>query len=109
MDGLNGKGREAIFLQLKEIIVEVIGADAAEIVGIHPRSAFLDDLGMDSIQIVAFAGKVNELYGSRIDFIAWLSRKPVRQLASLKVGDVAAYIADGKSTPGRSSNEHDRH
>jgi len=95
MDDLNGKRQEAIFLQLKEIIVEIIGADAAEIVGVHPHSAFVGNLEMDSIQIVAFAGKVNELYGSRINFIAWLSRKPVRQLARLRVGDVAAYIADG--------------
>lgn len=109
MDNLSEKGQEAIFLQLKEIIVEIIGADAAEIVGIHPNSAFVGDLEMDSIQIVAFAGKVNERYGKRTNFIAWLSQKSIRQLAKLTVGDVATYIASSENTPRENPDEHDRH
>jgi len=84
-------GRRAVFPQLKEILTELMGADVAEIVGIREDSRFVADLEMDSIQIVAFAERINAMYGN-VNFIGWLSRMPIRKLARLTVGAVAAHI-----------------
>jgi acyl carrier protein len=84
--------RDEIFKQLKDIITDIIGADAAEIVGIYESSAFVGDLEMDSIQIVSFAEEVRNRYGDRINFTAWLSKIPLRKIVKLKVGDVVDYI-----------------
>jgi acyl carrier protein len=96
MDDLNARaaasGRHDVFPQLKEILTELLGADVAEIVGIREDSAFVSDLEMDSIQIVAFAERVNAMYGN-INFVGWLSKMPIFKMARLTVGAVADYIA----------------
>jgi acyl carrier protein len=102
MDNLNGPAagqpadddEESVFLELKGIITELLGEDVVEIVGVSRDSAFLKDLDMDSIQIVAFAERVGGRYGGRVDFAAWLSGKPLRELLQMTVGQVAAFIAE---------------
>jgi acyl carrier protein len=104
MDNLNSDpqsaaksaGTDPIFPDLKAIIVEIIGADAAEFIEITEESAFVGDLEMDSIQIVQFAEIVNEHYGDEVDFVGWLSKKPIRQLIDLTIGDVAAFIESSR-------------
>jgi acyl carrier protein len=85
-------GQESVFPQLKTVIEEVIGADAAEFFEITRESAFVEDLEMDSIQVVQFAESVNDLYGDQVDFITWLSQKPFDELLELRVGDISSYI-----------------
>jgi acyl carrier protein len=68
-----------------------MGAEVAEIVGIHEDSRFVGDLEMDSIQIVAFAERVNALYGN-VNFVGWLSKMPIIKMARLTGGAVAEYI-----------------
>jgi acyl carrier protein len=84
--------REEVFWRLKEIIAELIGNDAAEIIGIRKDSEFVGDLGMDSIQIVSFAEEVRNLYGNRVNFISWLSKMPFQEMLDLTVGDVVDFI-----------------
>jgi acyl carrier protein len=86
------RGQHDVFLQLKEILAELLGADVAEIVGIREDSSFVADLEMDSIQIVAFAERVNAMYDN-VNFIGWLSKMPIFKMARLTVGAVAGYIA----------------
>jgi acyl carrier protein len=84
--------QELVLPDITTIIEEVIGADAAELIEITEESIFIDDLEMDSIQIVQFAEIVNERYGERVDFVNWLSNTPVTKLLKLTVGDVADFI-----------------
>jgi acyl carrier protein len=94
MDNL--KDKETVFLQLKAMISQVIGADVVEIIGVREDSSFIKDLEMSSIQIVEFAGMVQERYGDRVDFVAWLSKKSVLKLTRLTVGDVVKRIGAGR-------------
>jgi len=89
------KNEEIIFEELHHILTELIGKDEAEILGIERESKFTADLMMDSIQIIAFAEKINERYGDRVNFTAWLSKKPLKALMNLSVGDVSTFISDG--------------
>ena len=86
---------EQVFEFLRQAIAEVIGEEAASLVEIRYGSQFIKDLEMDSIQIVAFGEKVNDRYGATVDFVGWLSNKPIRKLLKLTVGDVAEFIARG--------------
>jgi acyl carrier protein len=91
-------GQESIFPQLRAIIEEVIGVDAAELTEITKDSAFIDDLEMDSIQIVQLAEFVNDRYGEQVDFISWLSQKPFTELLKLKVGDISDFIENSQTS-----------
>jgi acyl carrier protein len=99
-----------IFPDLKAIVTEIIGADAAEFIEIAEESAFVGDLEMNSIQIVQFAEIVNKQYGDEVDFVGWLSKKPIHQLIDLTMGDVAAFIESSRDAPptvfDRSSKSH---
>jgi acyl carrier protein len=86
---------DAVFARIEGIITETLGEDVARLIGIGPQSAFLADLEMDSIQLVAFADRVNALYGDRCNLIAWLSGKPLPALLRLTVGDVVTFIVKG--------------
>jgi acyl carrier protein len=86
-----------VFPHLKATVVGIIGADVAEFIEISEESAFVGDLEMDSIQIVQFAEIVNEHYGGEVDFVGWLSKKPIRHLVNLTIGDVAAFIESSLS------------
>ncbi|MDR3037631.1 MAG: hypothetical protein LBU31_04405 [Coriobacteriales bacterium] len=82
----------SVFGQLCDMVANIIGADAAEILDIQPGSRFVDDLGMDSIQIVMLVEHGNTLYKGRIDFATWLKDMSFGSLLKLTVSDVADFI-----------------
>lgn len=86
-----------IFLELRQFIVDIIGADVADEIDINPTSTFTSDLEMDSIEIVAFAEKVKAKYGEGIDFTTWLSEMDLNDLVNLKIEDIINYIANEHS------------
>jgi acyl carrier protein len=85
--------KSGIMPQLMEMLEDTLGRDVVKIMHVGESSAFLGDLQMDSIAIVALAEKVNAAYGEKADLARWLSRQPARKLLKLTVGDVADYIA----------------
>jgi acyl carrier protein len=96
VDTLDNLDSETVFLQIKDIITDLLGADVVRIVGVSPTSRFLADLEMDSIQIAILADKVNTRYGDRCDFNKWLSKRPLLFLLQLTVNDVVNFIVKGK-------------
>ena len=88
------KRKDEIFEQLKQFISEIIGADVAEELNIAYDSVFTKDLEMDSIEIVAFAEKVNDYYGRKIDFISWLYSMELSKLINLSLGSIVNLILD---------------
>ena len=84
--------KDAIFEQLKQFIAEIIGADIVEELNITNDSIFTKDIEMDSIEIVAFAEKVNKFYGKKIDFISWLYQTDFDKLVNLSVGSIVDLI-----------------
>ncbi|EUJ23299.1 hypothetical protein PGRAN_09001 [Listeria grandensis FSL F6-0971] len=89
MDNLKG---QQVFLTLKEFIVDIIGEDVAEFIEIAPSSRFVQDLEMDSIQIVVFAEKVKKEYDMSTKFVGWISKKSMRKIMNMTVGDVVEFI-----------------
>lgn len=73
---------------LREVMNEPEGLGPA----ITHETAFSADLELESIELVALAEKLGDHYGSRVDFVAWLSGKELDAILALTVGDLVAYI-----------------
>ena len=71
---------------------EVIGEDWNFDDPVTAETSFSDDLELESIEFVALAEKLQAKYGSRVDFVKWLSGKELDEIIKLKIGDVVGYI-----------------
>lgn len=70
------------------MITEVLGD---EDLGIEAGTGFRDGLAFKSIEFVALAELIQERWVD-INFVAWLTGKPMPEILELKVGDVADFI-----------------
>jgi acyl carrier protein len=82
----------SVFSEVERMIIDIIGAEAAEFTDISEQSTFVADLEMDSIQIVQLAEGINELYGKQVNFLGLLSDKSLKELLKLTVGDIVEFI-----------------
>jgi len=73
---------------LAGMITDVVGDEVFEI---EATSSFKDDLAFQSIQFVALAELIQERW-SELDFVGWITAKPVPEMLALRVGDVADFI-----------------
>jgi acyl carrier protein len=72
---------EELFDKVKEVIAEQLNVDAADIT---PESAFVDDLGADSLDIVELVMALEEEFGISI---------PDEEAENIRtVGDAVTYI-----------------
>ena len=85
---LHGKTLETIAQFLREII----GEDWALDIDIEAKTSFSRDLELESIEFVALAEKMQNHYGSRVDFVGWLSSKNINEVISLTVGELVEFI-----------------
>lgn len=78
-----------MFDQVKEIIVELLGVDAAQVT---PEARFREDLGADSLDLVELVMEFEERFGGEI------SDETAQQIKT--VGDVVKYIEAQGGTSG---------
>ena len=79
---------------VRTIISEVIGEDYVAEIEIGPGTSFYADLEIESIEFVALAEKLQERYGERVDFAAWIATMDVDEIIGMTVGQLADYIVD---------------
>lgn len=56
-------------------------------------TTFRDDLGMESIDVVSLAGRLQARYGTSVNFALFVSSLDVESVGELKVGQLVDYIA----------------
>jgi acyl carrier protein len=83
---------DQVLARLAETLRNVIGEDWALEVEIGRETSFNRDLELESIEFVALAEKLQEQYGARVDFTAWLGDMELEQIIALKVGEVVDFI-----------------
>ena len=83
---------EDVLTRVVAILREVIAEPWAEEAAIGPETSFHHDLELESIEFVVLAERLQEAYGPRVDFAAWLADLELEQILSLRVGEVVAYI-----------------
>jgi acyl carrier protein len=71
-------------------ILDEYGLDDAEI-GMDTR--FHDDLELESIDLVTLAGKLEERYGSRVNFAEFIADLDIEEIIALTVGRLVQYVA----------------
>ena len=56
-------------------------------------STFRDDLGMESLDVVSLAGRLQSRYGDSVNFAQLVAGLDVSSMAEFKVGDLVDFVA----------------
>lgn len=75
------------------ILREILDEYAVEDIEITPQSLFFDDLELESIDLVALAGRLQEHYGEQINLAEFLAEREIEDVIALTVGQLADYVA----------------
>ena len=75
-------------------ILDEYGLDDAEIA---MDTKFQDDLELESIDLVTLAGKLEERYGSSVNFAEFIAELELEEIIALTVGKLVAYVATALS------------
>jgi acyl carrier protein len=78
--------------QVVRILTEVVGEDFLLAGEITADTTFSDDLALESIEFVAMSEKLQEYYGDRINFAAFIGELDINDIMAMTVGTLAAYI-----------------
>ncbi|WP_075907077.1 acyl carrier protein [Actinomadura sp. CNU-125] len=77
---------------LTEDVVLVLGAEPPD-APIGPGSTFFEDIGLESIEFAALAGRLRARHGDRVDLAEIAAELDVDEFADLTVADLARHIA----------------
>jgi len=83
----------SVLEQIIGVIREAVNEDWIEDFDIEADTSFNDDLELESVEFVEIAEKLQLHFGSRINFIEWLSAMNLDQIISLTVGDLERYVS----------------
>ncbi|WP_067485196.1 acyl carrier protein [Actinomadura hibisca] len=74
------------------MLVEVVGEDFLLDTEIGPDTTFNDELALESIEFVALAEKLQDRYGGRVDFAAFIAGLGLDEIMNMTVGDLVRHI-----------------
>jgi acyl carrier protein len=57
-------------------------------------TTFRDDLGMESLDVVSLAGRLQARYGNSVNFALFVSTLDVASVGELKIGQLVDYISE---------------
>lgn len=75
------------------ILREILDEYVVEDIEITPQSLFFDDLELESIDLVALAGRLQEHYGEQINLAEFLANREIEDVIALTVGQLVDYVA----------------
>ncbi|MCU1692663.1 MAG: acyl carrier protein [Frankiales bacterium] len=85
----------------QEVLAEVAGMLAAVLdeiglddVEVAMDTRFTDDLQLESIDLVALAGALQERWGDRVNFAEFLAGMELDAIIALSVGDLVRHVVD---------------
>jgi acyl carrier protein len=78
--------------QVVRILTEVVGEDFLMDAEINSDTTFSDDLALESIEFVALAEKLQEYYGDRVNFAAFVADMKIDEIMGMTIGTLAGYI-----------------
>lgn len=84
--------RETVLSTIANLIVEVIGEDWAADIEIGEQTSFNEDLELESIEFVALAERLQEVYGDNVNFVEWVGDMELDAIINLNVGDLVEFI-----------------
>ncbi|BFU42255.1 acyl carrier protein [Krasilnikovia sp. MM14-A1004] len=82
----------AVLADVDALLRAVLG-DFGPDAEITMETTFRDDLGMESLDVVALAGRLQARYGDSVNFALFVSSLDVASIGELTVGQLVDYIA----------------
>lgn len=82
-----------ILATIAGMIKDVIGEEWVAETPITMDTKFVQDLEVESIELVALSERIQAQYGATVDFPQWLSGMELDRIIALSVGDLVEYIA----------------
>ena len=82
---------------VRRMLVEVIGEDYISETEIELETTFYRDLEIESIEFVALGEALQERYGDRIDFAAWIATMEVDDIILMTVGGLVDHIVSSSA------------
>ena len=89
---------DEVFDTVIELLEPLVGDLETLGIQITRDTAFHDELGLESIDLVTFAGILAERYGPEVDLAGFLSEMDLDEVIDLRVGDIADFVA-GRLAP----------
>ncbi len=77
-----------------DAMLRAVLADFGTDLNIELDSTFRDDLGMESLDVVSLAGRLQSRYGGSVNFAQFVAGLDVSSMAELKVGDLVDFVAE---------------
>jgi acyl carrier protein len=84
---------DQILADVRVLLIDIIGEEYAIDLDIGMNTAFEADLQLESIEFVKLATMLNDCYGNRVDFVAFLAAKELDEIIQMTVGELVTYIA----------------
>ncbi len=81
-----------ILADVDRMLRAVLGDFGTDLV-ITADSSFRDDLGMESLDVVSLAGRLQARYGDAVNFAQFVAGLDLTSMAELKVGQLVDHIA----------------
>ncbi|HEY4245016.1 MAG TPA: hypothetical protein VGM88_34610 [Kofleriaceae bacterium] len=84
---------DTILETIEKLILEIAGDEILLDGPLTRETSFNGDLELESIEFVALAEKLQQHYGSGVDFVGWISKKELDEIIGLRVGDLVDFVA----------------
>ena len=78
--------------EITVILTEVLGEEFLLDIEVTAETSFSDDLALESIEFVALSEKLQDRYGARVNFAAFVAELDINEILALTVGRLAGYI-----------------
>ncbi len=82
---------------LTELLKDVLADDWDPDLDVGMTTSFADDLELESIEFVVLAERIQQRFGTDIDFVSWISDMDLDGIIGLSVGDVVRFIEAEKA------------
>jgi acyl carrier protein len=109
IDNQHRASEDAVLAYMRQHLGAVIGDPELLHTDITMDTTFGGDLELESIEFVALADRLRTEFGERVNFVAFLAKKQVDDMVSLRVGDVVRYVASCLQQRGGSMRELQAH
>jgi len=83
--------KTAIRADIEAMLRAVLG-DFGTDLPIELDSTFREDLGMESLDVVSLAGRLQSRYGDSVNFAQFVAGLDVSSMAELEVGDLVDFV-----------------
>src|SRR6266545_6744188 len=83
-----------ILATVSRLVAEVIGEGYDLDLEITRDTSFSDDIELESIEFVALGEMLLDVYGDRVDLVAWFGELDVDQIIGLTVGQLVDFVAE---------------